>query len=147
MAWCLTKETEAKLLKAIKKEGNPQKMIDRGTEGRRKWFAQFGEENAKNLNTLFETKMLLKSQQRGLQSFVKGLGGSKQIKTDFLSKVDRLETALSKKELDQYLGDYVEKRLGVGVTEEQYKVITELSNKVKDLESKTDITKSDIPLG
>ena len=91
--------------------------------------------------------MLLKSQQRGLQSFVKGLGGSKQIKTDFLSKVDRLETALSKKELDQYLGDYVEKRLGVGVTEEQYKVITELSNKVKDLESKTDITKSDIPLG
>src|SRR3990167_5522652 len=133
MAWCLTKEAEAKLLEALKADGNPQKMVDRGSEGRRKCFAQFGEENAKNLNIIFESKMLLKNQQRGLQSFVKGLGGSKEIKRDFLSKLERLETALSKKELDQYLGDYTSKRLGLdAVSEEQFKKITKISQKVKD---------------
>ena len=45
-AWCLTKDAESKLLEALKKEGDPQKMVDRGTEGRAKWFAQFGVENA-----------------------------------------------------------------------------------------------------
>ena len=79
MAWCLTKEAEAKLLEALKADGNPQKMVDRGTEGRQKWFAQFGEENAKNLNALFEGKgMLLKNQQKGFQSFIK------EIKRDFI---------------------------------------------------------------
>lgn len=134
-SWCLTKEAEQKLLEALKKEGDPQKMVDRGTEGRQKWFAQFGEENAKNLNALFEGKMLLKSQQRGLASFVKSLGGSKQIQTDFLSKVQRVRTALSKSEVDQYLGDYTSKRLGIdAVTEEQFQAITNLSNKAISLE-------------
>lgn len=147
-AWCLTKDAEARLLEALRKDGDPQKMVDRGTEGRQKWFSQFGEENAKNLNALFESKMLLKSQQKGFQSFVKNLGGSKQIRTDFLSKVDRLETALSKSEVEQYLGDYTTKRLGLeAVTEEEFAAITKLSNKVKDLQAKTDITKSDVPLG
>ena len=137
MAWCLTKQTEQKLLEALKKEGDPQKMVDRGTEGRRKWFAQFGEENAKNLNTFYESRMLLKDQQKGLIGFAKGLGGSKQIKTDFLSKVERLKTALSKSEVDQYLGDYADKRLGTeALTEEQFKTISDMSTKLSDYKSK-----------
>src|SRR3990167_4621384 len=134
MAWCLTKDAEAKLLEALKKDGDPQKMVDRGSKGRKRWFAQYvGEENAGNLNYLFESKgMLLKNQQRGFRSFVKGTGGSKQIRTDFLSKVGRLEKALSKTEVTQYLEEYTSRRLGLeAVSEEQFKVISGLSEALK----------------
>ena len=134
MAWCLTQKAEKALLKALRAEGDPQTMVNRGTEGRLEWFGQHvDKETAKQLNYLFETKMLLKSQQKGFESFVKYMGGSKQIKTDFLSKVGRLETALSKSEVTQYLEDFVGRRLGLAVTEEEFKTITTMSNKISTL--------------
>ena len=139
MAWCLTKQAEAKLLEALEKDGNPQKMVDRGTEGRLAWFAQYvGEENATHLNYVFETKMLLKSQQKGMQSFVNSIGGSKQIQTDFLSKVNRLKTALSNKELDQYLETFVSQRLGTSINEEEFKTISKLSDDLNKLKESFD---------
>ncbi len=132
MGWCLTKQAENNLLKALQTEGDPQKMIDRESEGRLKWFAQYvGEENAKEVNALFEKKLLLKNQQKGIEGFVKGLGGSKQVQREFLDKVNNLERSLSKSEVKQYLADYTSKRLGFDVTDEQFKKITELSNNVK----------------
>lgn len=137
MGWCLTKQAESDLMKALREDGDPQKMVDRGSEGRYKWFAKYvGEANAKDLNTLFESKMLLKSQVKGFQSFIKNMGGSKKVQMDFLSKVERLNTALSKSEVKQWLGDYVSKRLGLGISEEEYKNIDDLSNKISELKTK-----------
>lgn len=139
MSWCLTKQAEANLREALKKDGDPQKMVDRGTEKRLAWFEQYvGKENAKQINYLFETKMLLKSQQKGLESFIKSLGGSKEIKNDFLTKVGRVEKALSNKELDQFIETFVSRRLGTSVTESEYKDITKISEKLNDLRKSFD---------
>ena len=137
--WCLTRLAEQDVREALKKDGDPQKMIDRGTEGRLAWFEKHvGKENAERLNYLFETKMLLKSQQRGFRSFVKYMGGSMEIKTDFLTKVGRIEKALSNTEVDQFLETYVSKRLKVTVTEGEYENITKLSDKLKTLRTNYD---------
>ena len=134
MAWCLTKQAEQDVKSALAKDGDPQKMIDRGSEGRLAWFAQHvGAENAERLNYLFETKMLLKSQQKGFESFVKYMGGTKEVKRDFLSKVGRLEKALDKKEVNQFLETFVSRRLGVSVNKEEYASITKLSDKLNTL--------------
>jgi len=134
MPWCLTKQAEQNIREALRKDGNPQKMIDRGTEGRLAWFEKHvGKENAERLNYLFETKMLLKSQQRGFASFVKYMGGSKEIKRDFLTKVGRIEKALSNSEVEQFLETFVSKRLGLTVTEGEYADITKLSKKLGNL--------------
>lgn len=139
MAWCLTKQAENALLKALQEDGNPQKMVDRGTAGRLAWFEKYvGKENAQKINYLFETKMLLQSQQKGIESFVKSLGGSKQIQTDFLSKVGRLQKALSKKEVGQYLETFVNQRLGIDVTKEEYQAISDLSTKLSTLKESYD---------
>jgi hypothetical protein len=138
--WCLTKTAEENIMKALRADGNPQKMVDRGTEGRLEWFTKHvGAENAKQLNYLFESKMLLKSQQRGFQSFVKFMGGSKEIKRDFLTKVGRVEKALSNTEVDQFLETYVSRRLGITVTEAEYQTITDLSKELGDLKQSFDM--------
>ena len=146
--WCLTKSAEKNIREALRKDGDPQKMVNRGSDGRLAWFAKYaGKENAERLNYLFETKMLLKSQQRGFQSFVKYMGGSTEIKNDFLTKVGRVEKALSKVEVKQFLESFVSRRLGVTVTEGEYKTITQLSDKLgklkEDFDTKTEVWKSE----
>lgn len=137
--WCLTKQAEANLLKALREDGDPQKMVDRGTEGRRSWFAKVaGEENATQLNTLFEKRMLLKNQQKAFEGFIKQLNGRPEVKRDFLSKVQRLDTALSKTEVKQFLGDLVSQRLGTTVSESEFKTISEMSKKIADLQTNFD---------
>lgn len=138
--WCLTLQTQDLLKQALRKDGDPQKMVDRGTEGRLAWFTDVvGKENANNLNALFESKLLLKNQQKGFQSFIKGLGGSKQVQSDLISKVERMDKALTKAEVEQYLGDLVSKRLGLeALTEEQYKTVSNLQKTTSELKLKAD---------
>lgn len=129
--WCLTKQAEEKLLDALRKEGDPQKMVKRSSKERHEWFSSLvGEENAGHLNSLFESKLLLKNQQKGFESFIKNIGGSKQIQKDFLSKVQALDKALTDKEIEQYLGDYISKKLGFDIPEEQFKELSKLSQEV-----------------
>jgi hypothetical protein len=138
--WCLTKDAQAKLMEALKNDGDPQKMVDRGSEARLAWFSKvIGPENAREINALFESKMLLKSQVNGFKSFVKSLGGPKQVQRDFISKVERLDKALSESEVEQYLADYVSKKLGIEpLSEEQYKTITALLEKSQTLKEAYD---------
>jgi len=52
--WCLTKQAEEKLIQALKADGNPQKMLDRSSKGRREWFSKVvGEKDAINVNALY----------------------------------------------------------------------------------------------
>lgn len=133
MAWCITKQAEEKLLKALKEQGDPYKLFAMGPKGRRDFFAKYvGEENARNINALYESKLLLKDQIRGMKSFIKKLSGSTVVKRDLVSKVERINKALSEKEFEQHLEDYTAKALGFSVTDKQFKKITDLSNKVAE---------------
>lgn len=136
--WCLTKTAEEALLEALRKDGDPQKMVDRGSDGRREFFTKYvGEENAKQINALFESKLLLKNQVKGFENFIKRVGGPAEIKKDLMSKVERLDKALSKAEVDQYLEDYTSKRIGIEITEQEYKVVSDLVAKIDELKALT----------
>ena len=78
MAWCLTKTAEANLLDALKKEGDPQKMVNRTSEERHAWFAKYvGEENAGQLNAFIESAVSeLKAQGAELELKENKVGGS-----------------------------------------------------------------------
>ncbi len=135
--WCLTKGAKELLLQELQKDGDPQKMVDRGTEGRLEWFTNIvGEANAHNLNALYESKLLLKNQQRGLVSFIRNIGGPKKIQRDLYSKVKRIDKVLTEKDVDQWLGSIVRKRLGVEVSEQEYKTLVDLSKQIETTRSK-----------
>ena len=138
--WCLTAESEKNLRDALREEGNPLKMVTRTSEERLAWFSKYvGPDNAKQINALFESKLLLKNQVQGFKSFVKQMGGPKRVQLDFIGKVNKLTTALSNAEVNQYLGDYVAKKLGLQVTEEEFKTISDLSAKIGDLSKGFDV--------
>ena len=135
MSWCLTKDVSLKFKKALKDgEINPVKLAAMESITRRMFLSDYvGEENAKQINALFEGKLLLKNQQRGMISWAKKVTGmTPQVKRDIISRIERLQTVLSPKEEQQFLQDLASTRLKIDVTQEEAKVISDLSKKIQE---------------
>jgi hypothetical protein len=136
MAWCLPKEYADKFRMALKdRKLDPDKLVAMTSEQRRAYLGQFvGDWNAKYANTLFESKLLLKNQQRGFITFAKKFGGmSKQTEDELINKVAKLKRALNPQEGELFLADIIEKRLGVSLTEAEGKMITDLTAKMEEI--------------
>ena len=75
----------------------------------REFFSKYvGEDNAQWVNTEFESKLLLKNQKQGMVTWAKKIGGLKeQARRDILSKIEKLDKALSPQEEDSFLEDIV----------------------------------------
>lgn len=101
---------------------------------RHSFFMSFmGEENALKTNALFESKLLLKDQQRGMITWAKTLTGMKpEVQRDFLAKVQRLDKVLEPEDLNAFLSDFVEQRLGLGVSTKEASEIAGLSKKIAE---------------
>ena len=87
--FCLPKFA-ADALKTKFKNGeiSPEKLSDMTSAERRKVFEFLGEENAKQTNALFESKLLLKNQQLGMVNWAKQILKLKpETLRDTLSKV------------------------------------------------------------
>jgi len=139
MAYCLIPSLAEKFKKAlVSGEINPEKLAEMTSTERRKALEKFvGKEESKNVNALFESKLLLKRQQQGFITWAKTVGGIKpELKRDIFTKIEKLDTVLSPKEKDAFLNDLVDKRLGVDVTEEESKKILELSNAMQENRNK-----------
>jgi len=152
MAFCLTKDQENKLRDAfVSKKLNPFKLGKMSSEQRRAKLEQFIDpENAANVNSLFESKLLLKNQITGFKTWARNLVGVKpKVKRDLLTKINRLSEigVLDPKELQSFKEDLVRTRLGINLTFEEAKTVNDLSKIVDDFKEKTDPTKSDIQLG
>lgn len=115
-------------------EINPEKLHDMTSDERRTFFGSFlGKDNAKSTNALFESKLLLKNQQQGIINWAKSVTGIKpEVLRDILSKVDRMTEVLQPKELDKFLSDLAERKLGFGVTVEEAGKIADLAKTVAD---------------
>ena len=74
MAWCLTRDQEAKFRQAlINKKIDPFKIADMTSEQRRSLFEQYVDsENAIKINSLYESKLLLKNQVAGFRAWARG---------------------------------------------------------------------------
>lgn len=145
MVWCLVKE-KADKIKTMLKSGkiNPDKLAKMTSKERRAFFNSFGEENAKKINALFESKLLLKNQKRGMITWAKKISGiSKDAKRDILSRINRLDKVLDVNEEKKFLEDLASQRLGVDVTQKEAKTIYKLA---QDIEGKLAKIPEDAPV-
>ena len=106
--------------KAKIKDGtiNPDKLSAMSSEERRSLFSDIvGEANAKEVNTQFESKLLLKNQQQGIINWAKSLTGIKpQAVNDIISRVNKMTEVLNPKTQDAFLEDLAAHKLGTAVT-------------------------------
>lgn len=148
MAFCLIKSKADEFLRKIKsREIDINKLSEMTSDVRRAEFIRilnFDETTAKEVNALFESKLLLKYQKTGIKNWIQKTGNLKpDIKRDLLSRVQRMEKLLNPKEEELFLKDLAEKRLDVGVSREEAENIFNLSKKV---EEKKSLIKDDLPI-
>ena len=139
--FCLPEEITNKLKKAIKSgEIDIEKLSSASSEYRVNFFKQFmNERNAKEVVALFESKLLLKNQKRGLVTWAKQILGMKPaVERDIISRIMRMDKILNPENEKSFLRELASKKLGVDITIEEARKITELSNKIKSLENFTD---------
>lgn len=131
MGFCLPKFAADKLRKELKLSPNELRTLD--SAQRHQAFSEIlGETNAKQVNALFESKLLLKNQQLGLKKWGQQILGMKpEIQRDFLTKVEKMEKILTKEETNVFLEDYIEKKLGVHVSEAEAGKLVDLAKNVE----------------
>lgn len=147
MRSCLPKNIADKFIDKLKSgEITPEKLEAMGDEGRHQYFASFmGEANASMVNALFESKLLLKNQQKGMITWAKQIAGLKPaVRRDLLSRIQKMGEILKPEELEDFYSDLASQRLGTEVTMEQAGKIYDMSQRVKE---KLDAIPQDSPIG
>lgn len=119
---------------------NPAKLTKMTSKERHDFFKEIvGEENAKGVNSLFESKMLLKNQQRGMITWAKTVAGMKPaVRRDLISRIQKMDRVLDPTEHEQFLNDLASTKLGVDVTQAEAKKIIDLAKRVTDTEGHKD---------
>lgn len=137
---CLPKEVKQTFLRALK-DGtiDPQKLSEATSAERHANFAKIvGEGNAKEVNALFESKLLLKNQQQGIINWAKSVGGLKpEVMKDLVSRVTKLEKVLSPEEQSKFLADLAAKKLGTEVSIDEATKITQLAKAAQEEKAKS----------
>jgi hypothetical protein len=136
--FCLPKHYVNEFLEKLKSgEITPEKLLDMNSEQRRSYFSGFlGENNAREVNKLLESKLILKNQQRGIINWAKQVSGLKpESRRDMLNRVSKMTEVLTPENEQEFLEDLAAHKLGVYVSMEEAADITELSrlaNEKKD---------------
>ena len=133
--FCLPQELIDKFKAKLKSgEMTPEKLTDMTSEERHSFLSDFlGEQNATKANRLFESKLLLKDQQAGILHWAQKLAGlTPEAKRDIVSRVNRMTEVLEPKDLDSFLADLAEQKLGMRVTMEEAGKISELAKAVAE---------------
>lgn len=119
---------------------DPYKLRDMNSDDRRAVFEKvIGDKNAaKEVNTSFESRTLLKNQQYAYTAWAKKVAGiTPETRRDLISKIQRMDHILSPEEEKPFLQDLASSRLGTNVTQEEAKNISDLSSKVTEAEAKS----------
>lgn len=138
MAFCLPPQLAQKFIEALKTgEIDPGKLASMTSAERREFFTKLvgDETEAKSINALFESKLLLKNQQAGMVRWAKQVSGiSEATRRDMLNTINKMDKILTPENEEEFLGDLAAKKLGAEVT-------TEEAGKIADLAQKTQIAK------
>lgn len=133
-AYCLPKALSSVFLQKIMDGSlNPVELKNLSTAERRAKFAEFlGDENAKDVNTLFETKLLLPNQKKAMIDWARSVAGlNKQAREDIADKIQKMGQVLQPADEKSFLADLANKKLGVAVTSEEAQKIFDMSSDVK----------------
>lgn len=131
-----------KAVEAVKKalisgKFNPEKLADMTSEERHKLFSEVvGEGQAKFVNSNFESKLLLKDQQRGFLTWAKKITGvTPDVRRDLISRIEKMDKVLNPTEERAFLKDLASTKLGMNVSVSEAKKIAKMSTKLRDLEA------------
>jgi len=133
MAYCLPEYLSKKFMAGVESgQINPEALMHMEPQARKELFASFvGMEHAKKVEALYESKLLLKNQQKGIETWAKQIT-REQTRKDILNRIVKMDKALSDADLNVFLEDLVAQKLGVTVTEEQAGEITRLAKIASD---------------
>lgn len=93
--FCLVADVADKFLESIRSgKLDIDKLSSASSEERRAFFTEMmGERNAKEVNALFESKLLLNNRKLGLVNWAKQITGIKpQVRNDLIAKIERMST-------------------------------------------------------
>lgn len=120
-------------------EINPEKLAKMSSKQRREYFASFlGEDNAKNVNSLFERKLLAKRRWDAMMKWAKQTTGIKpEARRDLIAKIERMAkdkngNLLTPQEEKEFLSDLASTKLGVDVTAKESEQINKLSSIIEE---------------
>lgn len=133
--FCLLPKLADQFVAKIKSgELDPAKLAEMSSEERRIVFNEFmGKANAKQVNTLFESKLLLKNQQQGMINWAKQLAGMKpEALRDIVSRVNKMDKVLNPKDQQRFLEDLASHKLEATVTMGEAAKISEMAKEVTE---------------
>ncbi len=137
---CLPIEQAKKFIKALK-DGviEPAKLAEMTSAERTSFFEKIVGEDAKDVNALFESKLLLKNQQAGLVSWAKKVTGiTEPVRQDLITKINKMEKVLNPGEEQGFLAALAEKKLGTEITFEEGSKIAKLSKEISETKTAID---------
>ncbi len=137
MAFCLPKEIANKFKEAlVSGKIDPAKLSEMDSASRHEFFSKIVGENARDVNALFESKLLLKNQQAGMINWAKKVAGiTEAARTDLISRIGRMDKVLSAADQQSFLEDLASKKLGTDVSFESAQKIVDLSQKIREGEA------------
>lgn len=141
MPFCLPPNQAEKFKQAIINGTiDPSKLTEMDSAGRREFFAQhIGEDFAESVNSLFESKLLLKNQQEGMINWAKKVMGTNDpAQHDIISKIQRMDKILTPEDEHAFLSDLAKQKLGINVSYDEAKQIADLSSKVAEKKAARD---------
>jgi len=135
--YCIPPQIADKIKQALKgRDITVGQLLDMTSEQRIETFKKFGFENAKEVNTLFESKLVLKNVFSGIKNFLSKIAQIgryspekiKQLQEEAQNwKTKQEERTFSPKEGETFLSSLAEKVVGREITEEQGKELVRLT--------------------
>lgn len=136
--FCLPTAAVNKFTDALKSgKIDPYKLNQMTSEERRAIFEDIvGKNGAKQVNSEFETKMLLKNQKFAYTNWAKSVAGLKPAaRSDLVAKIGKLDHVLNPDEEHGFLRDLASTKLGTNVTEDEARNIVKLSRAAQAAEA------------
>lgn len=143
MPFCLIPSKVDEFKKALKeKDIKIADLINMTSAERIKLLEKYAEANAKDVNLLFEEKLVLKNKIQGIKNWASKVGEigrydpKNKVKIDEMVsefKARQMERIFNPKEEEAFLESLAEKKLGTNITREEAKNIFELSAKADKL--------------
>lgn len=138
--WCLPPSDADEFKRGIiSGEIDPLKLAEMNSKQRRAFFANwFGDSTGAAMNLEFEKSLLLKNQQQGMVNWAKKIMAKDPARKrdDMISRIQKLDKVLDAKDEDAFLADLAAQKLGVGVSFDEAKKISDMSKKVEDAREK-----------
>lgn len=159
MAFCLIKPLADAFKKALRDgEIDPAKLADMTTAERRGVFERYMDKDAaKQVNTLFERKLLVKDFQNGMVKWAREVVGLKpEVRKGLIDKIERLteldeegnmkpgsERILNPADQKAFLSDLAERTIGTEITMKEAQAITRMSKELAQTKKKFDVEKKE----